>query len=71
MLETMKTPTRTPTTMPIVVFVCAAASLFHMYNAGAGLIWAKTCGIGSGAGVARAGRWAMGTCERDTIGMNI
>lgn len=56
MLEMMKTPRRTPTTIPMVVFVLEVVSRlrssFHLAAR-----WDKlemTCGIAAGAGAARA-----------------
>lgn len=55
MLEMMKTPRRTPTTIPIVVFVLEAVSRLRS-SVHLAARWNKLeiCGIASGAGAARA-----------------
>lgn len=55
MLEMMKTPRRTPTTIPMVVFVLEVVSRLRS-SVHLAAMWDKLeiCGIVSGAGAARA-----------------
>lgn len=62
-------PTRTPTTMPIVVFVLAATSLLHI--AVVVPIRDKTYGFGAGAEIVRMKSGRKGVAERDTAGIYI
>lgn len=65
----MKLPTRTPTTMPIVVFVLAATSRLHV--AVVVPIRDKTYEFEAGDGTVRMESRRKGVAERDTAGIYI